>query len=795
MQRIRTLSAAAALLIAGAAQADLARVGPNSPAAPAVPTTTSGNGFPLWYQDSPGGMVLDLCLPDANDRGTFAALNQGNDAQALACFVPFNPPPGGYVFGVGTFPDEMFYFNGGALMTVPGGAKARLVLALEGAFGTGAVQAGQQMVFARVRIAAGVPFPGTYTVTHPYGTAGPFEVESVGTNRDIFDTVDVGLVPLNFAEALKGAIGPFLEHVPGASDAVTGVPFPLDASGKVRFTVNGATMLGDGSNLGAVMGSPFGTNYFEMCGPYQGYDAAGAVILDPATGKPPCVRTDDLTVIGRLHNGLVGSPLTVTRATFSRDSTQTTIDVGANIKRGLGQPNAPVLSVAGPDLVPVKMFGPNSDGDWYAKAIPVSNTLAAVTISNSADVPPSSIGPITLSDVVTITSANYTQSASPLLGTLTVDATSSDKLGTPTLALFGFNNCSGTMTTNCAVVTKQGADFTFTVTGLNVAPGTVKVISALQASNERTVDFTVNPATLSTGAPFAGDASRTVDAGSATGVSINIPALGLVKLAGGQSILSWTVTAPTSGTLTGANGVYVFKSSTPTLAGEPTTFTYRVSTSAGTSNAGTISVDVTPSTSVKPIAVADSATLPANSNPIQIKVLLNDQLPPNASWPTNPVTITTAPVGGTAVANADGSVTYTPPSTGTGTVTFQYTATANLVASDPATVTITVTTAESLAVNTAKCAISTRSWELRGTSSQLSGTVNLYNAGTSTAIQGKLPNGSGQTIPGGDLIAGNVPIVAGAWQFKGTSVASCTTSARVKSGLGTQFNNLIVTAR
>lgn len=131
MQRIRTLSAAAALLIAGAAQADLARVGPNSPAAPAVPTTTTGNGFPLWYQDSPGGMVLDLCLPDANDRGQFAALNQGNDAQALACFVPFNPPPGGYVFGVGTFPDEMFYFNGGALMTVPGGAKARLVLALE----------------------------------------------------------------------------------------------------------------------------------------------------------------------------------------------------------------------------------------------------------------------------------------------------------------------------------------------------------------------------------------------------------------------------------------------------------------------------------------------------------------------------------------------------------------------------------------------------------------------------------------------------------------------------------------
>lgn len=103
MQRIRALSAAAALLIAGAAQADLARVGPNSPAAPAVPTTTSGNGFPLWYQDSPGGMVLDLCLPDANDRGTFAALNQGNDAQALACFVPFNPPPGGYVVGHAKF--------------------------------------------------------------------------------------------------------------------------------------------------------------------------------------------------------------------------------------------------------------------------------------------------------------------------------------------------------------------------------------------------------------------------------------------------------------------------------------------------------------------------------------------------------------------------------------------------------------------------------------------------------------------------------------------------------------------
>ena len=61
MRRIRTFSAAAAQMIAGAAQADLARVGPNSPAPPAVPTTASSNGFPLWYQDSPGGMVLELC--------------------------------------------------------------------------------------------------------------------------------------------------------------------------------------------------------------------------------------------------------------------------------------------------------------------------------------------------------------------------------------------------------------------------------------------------------------------------------------------------------------------------------------------------------------------------------------------------------------------------------------------------------------------------------------------------------------------------------------------------------------
>src|SRR4051812_17169167 len=84
------------------------------------------------------------------------------------------PAPGAPVVFPGNFPDEAFYFSAEAEMLVggpAGSARARLILALEAAFGgTGAVVDGQQMVFGRIRLRIDDVEPGrTYTATGPYG--------------------------------------------------------------------------------------------------------------------------------------------------------------------------------------------------------------------------------------------------------------------------------------------------------------------------------------------------------------------------------------------------------------------------------------------------------------------------------------------------------------------------------------------------------------------------------------------------------------------------------------------------
>ena len=249
------------LALASSAFADLNRVGPaNVPAPP-------GNGFPAWYQDL-NGMVLDLCLPTASTT----ADPQGDPGDRL-------PPRGTagapYVFPT-SFPDEVFFHRvvSNPLNTSVTGKRAILVLALEAAFGSGAAAIGQQMVFARIRVTAGVPFDGTYTVTHPYGTETFANVIAGVGNRDIIFTEDVGLTPGNFTDALTSRVGPFLQHVEDTLiDPATGFAFVPRPGGPaaqplvlpndpVTGFIPGVSryFLGDGVTPRYITGSPFGTN-------------------------------------------------------------------------------------------------------------------------------------------------------------------------------------------------------------------------------------------------------------------------------------------------------------------------------------------------------------------------------------------------------------------------------------------------------------------------------------------------------------------------------------------------------
>ena len=80
-------------------------------------------------------------------------------------------------------------------MVGPGGETGLLVLAMEGAFANGAVAAGDQVTFARVRIRATGLTPGaTYTVTTPVGN---YVFVATADVRNINFTDDVGFAPVN----------------------------------------------------------------------------------------------------------------------------------------------------------------------------------------------------------------------------------------------------------------------------------------------------------------------------------------------------------------------------------------------------------------------------------------------------------------------------------------------------------------------------------------------------------------------------------------------------------------------
>src|SRR5439155_17078926 len=153
------------------------------------------HGFPEYYQDSTG-LALQPCLDFVCDP----ALALPDPNAPLSC--PDN------------FPDELFYSRVINTMNV-GAMKVTYVAALEGAFANGAVVAGDQVVFARIRCRiVGATPGGTYTFTHPYGV-DVVQADGLGLVNFTEDVgiVPIGLLPTAFNLALGGRVGPFLTAV------------------------------------------------------------------------------------------------------------------------------------------------------------------------------------------------------------------------------------------------------------------------------------------------------------------------------------------------------------------------------------------------------------------------------------------------------------------------------------------------------------------------------------------------------------------------------------------------------
>lgn len=690
----RALALLSAAVFSTSPMADLARVGP----------LDTANGFPLWYQDL-NGLVLDKCFPTAGVTDT-------GSAQQNACLLTF---PGPYTFPT-QFPDEFFYFRAVSdSITVGSGANAKravIVLALEGAFANGAPAAGDQMVFTRIRVTAGVPVDGTYTVTHPYGQETFFAVAGAG-NRDIVFTEDVGVTAGLFTDALRSRFGPFLV----AADS-SGNELP-------HVTLNGAKFLADGVSPVQLKGGPFaknanGTNYVMICGK----DETGAAITLGSFGpNGNCAGTNLWTLTGRVHDSAaspIGTPLEIERATYARDAAGTRVDVHANATRVLATQQQPLLTMATQEVAPKRMVGPDALNRYFAQSS--TDTIGAkpsqVTVTNSADTPPTAVtAPVT--DFVTITTAQFDAA----FGQLTVEAASSDKghgsSPPPVLSLVGFPTA------------KQQVAGTFTVDGLAVAPATVTVQSEYGGLATASVSSS-SVGTFAPGSPLATDDSQAYKlvAGSYQPVTVeadplkpvtflvlknDVPASGTMLDPLSLTILAPGVTPALGTAVKNADGTVTF---TPGSVAGTASFKYTVNAVGvtGASNPATVNITLVGAAAPVPTANPDGPVNVAQNQSTAINVLAND----NGNGGTlDPATVSTSSVQGgtTAVNPTTGAVSFTAGATA-GVFGFDYTvANTNGRISNTAHVTVNVVSPnEVLAVAQAECRRSKNRWRVSGTS-------------------------------------------------------------------------------
>jgi hypothetical protein len=692
----------------------LVRVGPVSQA----------NGFPQWYQDSTG-LALNACLPNAQELA---------DGTCLVTPDMLSNPGGAISFPT-NFPDEFFFYALDSSVVTVNGGRGSYRARIEGAFVNGGVAAGDQMVFARIRIRVDIATPGTFTVTHPFGVEVFPDVQP-GPNGINF-TSDVGITAGAFSEALAGQITAFI----GPADAPGGNPLPP------VLLPGGHTWLADPAVEGFITGSPFGTNFVRIDGP----DIGGPGINS--------LQIDTFTVMGQVHTQPIPSPVEVTRATYRRDSNSAQADVFAIGRKTAGQGTLqPVLSITGTGILGTLM---DRSGDFYFGQPTLRSPQelpASVVITNSADTP-TSFTEANLVDEVHINSASYNSANKTLL----IQAVSSDTFATPTLTALGWGPLNSGQ---------------LTVSNVAVPPAEVIVVSNFGGRAARMVDVSNRDVDLS--APFADNdviaSALPADIPSLIQILANDLIDGQFGSSGCSSAtcLPTILANPVHGTVTiNGNGEAVYTPA-PAYSG-PDSFSYYYTTVPGglASNLAQVTFNVQ-FQNHPPVANPDSATA-SIATPITINVLANDTDPDPGDAP-NPATVTVVspPSSGSAVPQPDGTIRFTPGASGT--FTFQYTVQDNNGApSNAATVTVNVVAPDIITVAQAQFRTGKREWRIRGTNT-IPGPGNTVTIHIGTTLSGP--------------VLGTIAVdVTGAWDFRlrGSSLGpDSTNTVSVESTQGGQ---------
>jgi hypothetical protein len=461
-----------------------------------------------------------------------------------------------------------------------------LVLALEAAYNSGEEPlADDQISFGRIRIRIDAPVAGTYTVTHPYGVK-IYPNKQAGT-KAINDTVDIGVAVGNFEGALTSSIGPFLQ----AADSPGGTP-------KDYITVGGDTFLADPGIPEFVTGSPFGTNFFQICVDNPGgLDGQG-------DNQDACQTYSQFSLLGKVHTESIPSPLAVERATYSRNDNGAHVEVYATAKPGplAKVPRLFFGDAGGTDLMPsTLMKGPLGPGGdlYYGQSIPVSANIlpASVIVTNAADDPPSSIIR-SLVDEVKIVNSFY----NPSNGDLTIVATSSDKTSPPQLFAIGLpGSATGS---DQLVLSDPGAandparkKLVYKILppgNLRMPHLAINVVSSAGGQDTEAVSTFRTGGVFEAGGPVAIDDNVSVAAGANTAIPIAV----LANDAGFDPSTVRIVSGAQNGTLAvnRTTGVVTYTFTDNTLVGEDS-FTYVVRTApvpgGMRSNLATVTVTTT----------------------------------------------------------------------------------------------------------------------------------------------------------------------------------------------------------
>ena len=379
--------------------------GAPSPGITTVGPVNPNNGFPDWYRDT-NGVDLQPC-DDPQDQFCGGAVA-----------APDNTAP---ITFPGNFPDEFFYMSADAdSLTSAGGNKVLATFALEGAFGSGPVAAGDQIVFTRIRyrINAGLQPNTDYKVTQPYGTD---TITSDDTGA-LFVTQDVGPVPGDFSAALKGRVGPFLTWAPNPNNAADVPP---------------AGYIGDGVTPHAVTGSPLNTNFVRIEGPGIS-DAANPNPCPAGVGTATtCIQSNNFVVVGKRSTT---AGVDVTRATYDKTATTTQLEIAANSK-----PGQDIVVQDGDNPGAGRLFHTTAlraDGTGrYLARVAVPGALPkTVDVVNRGDVP-ATVKHVTLTDNVTATASYTVSKGDGGSDKLHITAASSDStVANSALTLPGYGN-------------------------------------------------------------------------------------------------------------------------------------------------------------------------------------------------------------------------------------------------------------------------------------------------------------------------------------------------------------------